>query len=113
MSTMIMSRGNKSRKKFIARGPSRGVTPRGKIIPAEFIGNYTTKNEAEEAIHVFISTGDKMHSGSRQIRKRGTGSICKSGNIWAARYVKNKKKNSKTFATKELAEKWLKAELNL
>ena len=94
---------HKTRKKFRAIGPP----PEHKII-----GRYLTKKKAEEALNLFLKTGERIDS-DRNMRKRGTGTIRKNknGKRYEALYVKKRKNFSKTFDTVEECDEWLKQEL--
>ena len=78
----------------------------------KYIGDYLTKEKAEEALNYFNASGEIIES-DRLMRKKGTGTIFKRGKRFVARYRKNKKFKSKTFDTPEQCEEWLKAELKL
>ena len=95
---------NKRRNKYRVKGPK----PESKCI-----GDYFTKEKAEEALNHFNATGERIAS-DRKNRKMGTGGIQKTrrGKRFLASYYKNKKKISKRFDTVEECEEWLKRELN-
>ena len=93
---------DKKEKKYKVKGPRS---------ESKFIGMYFTKEKAEESLTHFLKTGERMES-DRTMRKRGTGSIRKTGKRYRAEYRKNKKHISKTFDTPEECEEWLKAKLN-
>ncbi len=78
------------------------------------IGYYFTKEKGEQALTLFLKTGERMDS-DRTMRRRGTGTIVKSrnGKRYVAQYGKNKKTFNKTFDTPEQCEEWLKIELKL
>ena len=76
------------------------------------IGDYLTKEKAEEALKHYLKTGERIES-DRMMRKKGTGTIFKRGKRYRAVYRKIKKFKSKTFDTPEQCEEWLKAELKL
>ncbi|MAJ58657.1 MAG: hypothetical protein CL936_00930 [Deltaproteobacteria bacterium] len=77
------------------------------------IGYYFTKEKAEEALSIFLKTGERIEC-DRKTRKKGTGTIIKTknGKRYVAQYTKNKKRSSKTFDTPEQCEEWLKRKLN-
>ena len=76
------------------------------------IGDYLTKEKAEEALKHYLKTGERIES-DRMMRKKGTGTIFKRGKRYRAVYRKIKKFKSKTFYPPEQCEEWLKAELKL
>tara|TARA_B100000902_G_scaffold370979_1_gene396559 strand:+ start:265 stop:864 length:600 start_codon:yes stop_codon:yes gene_type:complete len=96
---------SKSHNRYQAEGPSPN---------SKFIGYYFTKEKAEESLTHFLKTGERIDSDRIQ-RKMGTGTIQKTNNgkRYRARYMKNKKRMSKTFDTVEQCEEWLKLELKL
>tara|TARA_B100000902_G_scaffold257456_1_gene243707 strand:+ start:1273 stop:1974 length:702 start_codon:yes stop_codon:yes gene_type:complete len=93
----------KSKSKYVACGPQP---------PKKYIGQYLTKEKAEEALTHFLKTGERMDSDTMK-RKRGTGTIEHLQKRYRAIYMKNKKRFRKTFDTPEQCEEWLKLKLNL
>ena len=78
----------------------------------KFIGQYLTKEKAEQALKHYLKTGECIES-DRTNRKKGAGCIQKRGKRYRVRYTKNKKTFTKTLDTPEQCEEWLKTELKL
>ena len=73
----------------------------------KYIGRYSTKKKAVEALKLYNETGERIES-DRKFRKSGTGCVCLRPNgTYRAQIKKNKKVYCKAFATEDEAEAFL------